>query len=378
MIAAYISSHGFGHVTRSSEVLRAVRELRPDLALTIVSAAPEDLFRSAIGDPVDVRGEECDVGLVQRGALTIDAEASAERLEAFLATWDERVEREAEWLRSSGADLVYGDIPPLAFEAAARAGLPSVALGNFSWDWIYAHFARHAPRLAAGARWAADAYRKASLLMRLPFAGDMGVFPCAEDVPLVARRPTLETTEARRRITRDPRAIVVLSFGGHGLFRFDPQVLAQHSDYQFVVPNTDPRLPENVLALTEDERRARGLSYADVVAAAEVVVTKPGYGIVTDAISGHSRLVYTDRGDFPEYPLLVAEMVRYLPCVYVSNEDLSAGRIGEAIAAVRQLRFPDPPRLDGAEVVARRVLATLDAARAATARQTPGRTSSTS
>jgi hypothetical protein len=71
--------------------------------------------------------------------------------------------------------------------------------------------------------------------------------------------------------------------------------------------------------------------------------------------------VYTDRGDFPEYPLLVAEMVRYLPCVYVSNEDLSAGRIGEAIAAVRHLRFPDPPRLDGADVVARRVLEALDA-----------------
>ena len=30
-----------------------------------------------------------------------------------------------------------GDIPPLAFAAAAAAGVPAIALCNFTWDWIY-------------------------------------------------------------------------------------------------------------------------------------------------------------------------------------------------------------------------------------------------
>ena len=30
-----------------------------------------------------------------------------------------------------------GDIPPLAFAAAHAAGLPSVAVANFTWDWVY-------------------------------------------------------------------------------------------------------------------------------------------------------------------------------------------------------------------------------------------------
>lgn len=38
-------------------------------------------------------------------------------------------------LEQIGADVVIGDIPPLAMAAADRAGVPGVAGGNFTWDW---------------------------------------------------------------------------------------------------------------------------------------------------------------------------------------------------------------------------------------------------
>ena len=93
--------------------------------------------------------------------------------------------------------------------------------------------------------------------------------------------------------------------------------------------------------------------------AADVVVTKPGYGIVTDCIGASTRLVYTDRGDFPEYPVMVEEMGRYLPAVFASNEEVREGRLGRALEAVRALPFPDPPRTDGAQVAAERLLALM-------------------
>ena len=65
-----------------------------------------------------------------------------------------------------------------------------------------------------------------------------------------------------------------------------------------------------------------------------MVVTKPGYGIVSDVIGAGRRLVYTDRGDFPEYPILVREMTRCVPAVHVSNEDLRRGRVAAAVRAV--------------------------------------------
>jgi hypothetical protein len=338
-------------------VLRAVREDAPDTRITVVSLAPEALFRSAVPGELTYRRVECDVGLVQRDALSIDVRATAEACRVSDG-WDERVEREGRWLGEVGTQVVLGDIPPLAFAAAATASVPSVALANFSWDWIYTHLSRSAadPDLAAAARQAKEAYGQASLLLRLPFAGDLSAFPRVEDIPLVARRPRLEAEESRRRLGLGSRPAVLMSFGGIGLDGPAGEVLGVLGEFDFVVDSVRGEAPLNVRVVDEATRRALGLGYEDVVAAADVVVTKPGYGIVTDAIAGRTRIVYTERGDFPEYPILVAEMPRYVPSVHVGNDDLRAGRLSGAIRAVLAQPFPDPPSLDGALVAARRIL----------------------
>jgi len=97
----------------------------------------------------------------------------------------------------------------------------------------------------------------------------------------------------------------------------------------------------------------------DLVGAADVVVTKPGYGIVTDCIGAGARLVYTDRGDFPEYPILVEQMARWLPCAYVTHAQLAAGDIDTALDDVLGIAVPPKPDLAGADVVARRLLAAI-------------------
>src|SRR6266545_5358020 len=152
MIVAYLSGHGFGHSTRVGEVLRAVRAQSPEIAIAVVTAAPEMLFREALLAPFLYRRLECDVGLAQRGALLIDEEETLARWRAFEAEQPRRIEAEAAWLRQVGAGVVLADLPPLGFEAAAAAGVPGVGLANFSWDWIYRHLARHQPRFEAPAR----------------------------------------------------------------------------------------------------------------------------------------------------------------------------------------------------------------------------------
>ncbi len=55
-----------------------------------------------------------------------------------------------------------------------------------------------------------------------------------------------------------------------------------------------------------------GVRYEDLVGASEAVVTKPGYGIISEAIANDAALLYTSRGHFPEYDVLVEEMPKYL------------------------------------------------------------------
>jgi L-arabinokinase len=203
------------------------------------------------------------------------------------------------------------------------------------------------------------------VLLRLPFAGDLSAFPRVVDVPLVARRPRVARKEARRRLKlRGDAPIVLLSFGGIGLPGFDVRVVGSLDALRFVTVAEVARPPENLTALAPAALDAAGLGYEDLVGASDVVVTKPGYGIVSDAIGAGTRLVYTDRGDFPEYPILVREMARYLPCAHVSNEDLLAGRLADPIRDVLAAPSPTPPETSGADVAARTLLEAI----AATAR----------
>lgn len=350
MIAAYVSGHGFGHATRTAEVLRVLRSCEPNLAITIRTAAPAFLFE---GLGAQVEPVVADVGLVQRDALSIDEDATAAACEAFDRAWPGRVEEEARWLSASGARLVLGDIPPLAFAAAHAAGVPSVALGNFSWDWIYRAIVRGRAGLQSAADRASAAYATAGLLLELPFAGGLDTFPRREPIPFVARSPSAPRSVARKALGLDEsRPVVLFSFGGFGfgIGRDDPAAL-------------DP-LRERFRFLDEpDVSRPRlaslGLLYQDVVGAVDVIVTKPGYGIVTDAIAARTRLVYSDRGEFPEYPVMVAEMPRYLPAAFVSHADLRSGRLGPALDDVLAQPYPPPPRLDGADVAAARLRSLL-------------------
>jgi hypothetical protein len=356
VIAAYVSGHGYGHSTRVGEVLRVLREREPEAPLAVVTSAPEELFRAAMPGPFVFRSRECDVGVAQRGALVLDERATLARWRGFREGWTQGVDEESAWLRSIGARLVLSDIPPLAFAAAAAAGVPSVGLANFSWDWIYRHLAAREPGLAAAADEAAEAYATCGLLLRLPFAGDLAAFSRIEDVPLVARRPRVGRDESRQRLRLGARPVVLWSFGGIPLAGFSPSVLGALDDFEFVLAEERDDLPRNVRAVTRAMLAGAGLGYVDLVGAVDVVATKPGYGIVTDAIGAGARLVYTDRGDFPEYPILVREMSRYLPCAYVGNEELLAGRVRDALTSVLGAPLPPAPDLSGASVAAARLL----------------------
>jgi hypothetical protein len=361
MIAVYVSGHGFGHSTRTAEVLRELRERAPELPITVVTSAPSFLFEGVVPPPLTLRPIECDIGLVQRDALVIDEAATAARWREFAAGWDELVDFEARWLKAARARLVLADIPPVAFAAAQAAGVPAVALGNFSWDWIYAHLSRREPQLRDAAAVAREAYGKAEVLLRLPFAGDLSAFRAIEDIPLVARRPRRCREEARGVLGWGSEPTVLLSFGGPGLPGIDLGAYGRLSDYRFVLTGAsgEGEPPANLARLGAGELETTGLEYIDLVGAADVVVTKPGYGIVTDCIGAGTRMVYTDRGDFPEYPILSREMKRYLPAVHASNEEVRGGGLGRALAEVQALPVPERPRVDGAAVAAERLLARL-------------------
>ena len=47
----YISGHGFGHASRQTEIISALRAIRPNLRIVVRTSAPRWLFDLAVTQP---------------------------------------------------------------------------------------------------------------------------------------------------------------------------------------------------------------------------------------------------------------------------------------------------------------------------------------
>src|SRR5512144_190356 len=133
-VAFYISGHGFGHASREVEVINAFGVRRPDVHVIVRSVASATLLARTLRVPYSLWPAPCDTGVIQRGSLAQDERASLEEAAVFHRTLTNRAEDDAEILKRAGVRVVVGDIPPLAFAAASRASVPSIAISNFTWD----------------------------------------------------------------------------------------------------------------------------------------------------------------------------------------------------------------------------------------------------
>ena len=93
----------------------------------------------------------------------------------------------------------------------------------------------------------------------------------------------------------------------------------------------------------------------------EAVVSKPGYGIISECIANDAALLYTSRGHFPEYDVLVDQMPKYLRTAFVSHDALFACKWERDIdKLLAQPKIKKKPETNGAEVAAEILLKALD------------------
>jgi hypothetical protein len=336
----YISGHGFGHAARAVEVMNALIDRQPNLRIIIRSSVAPWLITRTVREGVVLSRVEVDTGVVQIDSLHLDAAASIARADAFMSTFDDRVAAEVRFLHEHQASLVVADLPPLGISAANAAGIPAIALGNFTWDWIYEHYDAN----AHVAKRIAEVYRGVTVALRLPMWGGFESMPVVRDLPFVARHSKRDAADVRDAlgIPRSLR-VVLTSFGGYGVDGLDSAAVRALRGYHVLLPGD----------IDENAMYERGYRYEDLVRAVDVVVSKPGYGIISECLANETALLYTSRGEFREYPVLVSAMTAFLRCGFISHDDLFAGRWASALdALLDQPPPPTRPATNGAAVAA--------------------------
>lgn len=349
----YITGHGLGHASRACQIINTLRRRHPECRVEVASDAHPWFFAGYLDPSVPVRRLSLDLGVLQQDSLVLQAEATLQACRRFYAEQAPTlVAAESASLQQDGIDLVVADIPPLAFAAAARAGIPVVGIANFTWEWIYAGLAESHPGYGDVLEAVAADYRQGELLLRLPFGAPTTAIPRCEELPLVARRGQRQPAEVRRQLgIPEGKKLALISFGGFGLQGYDFAPLAKLRDWVFLTEAEQNWQQGSLRSLPSGL-----LPYPELVRAADVVITKPGYGIVAEAIANDTAVLYTSRGQFREEPLLVAGLQRYTRSLEISNAELRRGEWGPALQQL--LDLPQPQQTlatDGDQVAADRL-----------------------
>lgn len=350
IFAYYVTGHGFGHATRVVEVVRHL--INAGHYVHVVTGAPDFVFTTEIQSPrLFLRKVLLDCGAVQADALTVDRLASLHKYsETAVVPRDSILATEVEWLNSVKPDLVVSDVVPVACRAAADAGIRSVCVTNFSWDFIYAEYVMDTGIHYRSIVWQiAEDYSHCEFLIRLPGYCPMPAFRDVIDVPLVVRRLHKSRDQVRKELgIGEDVKVVILNFGGQPAgWKLKEEYLPSGWLCLVCGASDSQELPPNFIKL------ARDAYTPDLIAASDCMLGKIGYGTVSEALAYKLPFVFVRRDYFNEEPFLRNMLEYYQSGVEMIRRDLLTGHWAPYLERAITLRPSYEGGTNGGEIAAR-------------------------
>ena len=334
LIWAAISGHGFGHAAQVVPVLNALHRLVPGLRVFLRTAVPPSFFKDRLFPPWDVSPVQQDVGCVQNGPLRIDVEATWQEHHRFHSSWEERLRTELEAMRAAGPNVVLADTPYLALAAGKAAAIPTIALASLTWDLVLSQYVAPSSidsrTILQSIR---QAYGEADLALRINPAPKMESFQRVIDIgPIAEPAPS-----ARERLTEflelaPGEQTVLVGFGGIPLDSLPFNRLEQLTGYRFIFDGWIPSESRRFVAAT-----SLPFSFRTLMASVDIIMTKPGYGTLVEAVALQIPMVYVRRYNFADEQPLVDYLHRYGRGVELSMSDFTQGRWLPALSEVLDL-----------------------------------------
>jgi len=327
-VVAFVSPHGFGHAARVSAVLSRLVAVRPEVRLTVATTAPEWFFRDSLpGCRFEYRSLPVDVGLVQRDSLTADLGATLRALDGIIPPADALVDSAVAMLDEAQADAVLADIAPLGIVAGRAAGVPTVLVENFTWDWIYEPFVPTHADFGPVVKTLAELYGGVDIHIQTqpccrPRPDAVQVGPIAR-----ASRTSPRETRARLGIPADVPMVLVSMGGVEWQYEIASALRSVPVHFVLIGQYESVGLPGNITVLPHRS----GNHHPDLVAAADVLVGKLGYSTVAEAMAVACPFAYVERAGFAEYAVLADYVEARVPTQRVSDAAFRAGEFADAV-----------------------------------------------
>ena len=288
-----------------------------------------EVLRAHLHVSFDHIAEGPDIGIHMADSLDVLVEETFSAYAELHHEWSRQVQREARRLRDLAPDYMLSNIAYLPLAAAAEAGIPSAALCSLNWAECFLAYCRDYPGADAIYREMIAAYGEAKTFFNPAPSMPMPGLDNLQAVGPIARLGCDRREELYDRLGLERGVrLVVVSLGG--IFTALPiEHWPRTPSIRFVVSGTEaPRRPD-VFAL-----EATGMPFIDVLASADAVVTKPGYGTFVEAACNGVPLLYVRRTVWPEEPYLVDWLQDHGRCGELARGQLQTGGLHDKLEAL--------------------------------------------
>ncbi len=358
----FVSGHGYGHVSRMKHVIRKLEE-KPNrnFHILLVSDANPDYVKSLHFKRTTHIVQTHDIGLVQSDSFTVNHSETIKKLSDLLINKNSIEEKIIKQIAGYDIMAVISDSSPTAFSIKEKLKVPGFFIGNFTWSDIYKDLAVLYKEYSEIVHKFDEMYLLADKCYILPMHTEMHPFLNEKkiDIPLIAPIPSSMTKlEFEKLIQKDLKnfdKIILFSFGGFDYNNLPVEYInSMNKKYLFISTHTKSTMPHppNLVQIPLINK-----DYLGVIKHSDMVITKPGYGIIADCIISKKPVIYTERGRFAEYDVLKKWLDENFPSVYMSNADLLSGNWVKYIDQGLKLpQFNKEIPVNGAEFITNELL----------------------
>jgi len=319
-IAFFISPHGFGHAARAASVMEALVEIESSLQFEIFTTVPDWFFANSNSFAFQYHKLLTDIGLVQKTPFQEDLPATVQKLKKFLPFNNSRIAAVAGKIRHLKCKLVICDIAPMGIRVAKEAGVPSVLIENFTWDWIYQGYEEEG--LNEFNAYLQSIFAEATCHIQTqpickPERVDFTADPASRKIKSPSR-------QIRQRLgLSDSCKVVMITAGGVPKSYGFIDKLKNQTDTHFIIPGVSysEDIQNNLILLPENS----AYFHPDLINAADAVIGKVGYSTLSEIYQAGVPFGYSARPHYRESKPLVDFVEKHMSGFAIGEAEFQNG-----------------------------------------------------
>ena len=322
-IGYFISPHGFGHAARASAVMNAIHARWPFVHFEIFTQIPEWFFKNSLTMSYAYHSQFTDIGLIQTSPLCFDLDKTIDALDGFLPFNERQIAGLAKNICNANCRMILCDIAPMGIAVAKQAGVSSVLIENFTWDWIYESYLTDEKRFLKHIDYLKSVFALADHRIQTePVCDPKDGLIC---LPPIARSPRTSARFIREQLgIHAKEQLVLITMGGISeKLRFIDRLQHYDKKIYFIVPGAASDLPEtgekvnNVIFLPYNS----AFYHPDLVNAADAIIGKVGYSTLAEVFYSGIPFGYITRSNFRESSVLETFIQSHLNGIPISEPD---------------------------------------------------------